>query len=128
MQEWKVKLDQLTNSGVIGAYQYCKVDQVVLLDKSNDVAWNYFTHIHFSSEYTAASESNLIKIDSFRKGLQLFVSSYIIGLEKFKECMYSAVRDSIWCYTDSKAKNTHQIDAAFPTLPKFVATNAPTES
>lgn len=128
MQEWEVKLDQLTNSGIIGVYQYCKVDQVVLLDKSEDVAWNYFTHIHFSSEYTAASESNLIKSDSFRKGLQLFVSSYIIGIEKFKECMYSAVCDSIWCYTDSKAKDTHQIDAAFPTLPKFVASNDPSGS
>lgn len=128
MQEWEVKLDQLTNSSVIGAYQYCKVDQVVLLDKSKDVAWNYFTHIHFSSEYTAASESNLIKSDSFRKGLQLFVSSYIIGIEKFKECMYSAVCDSIWSYTDSNAKDVHQIDGAFPTSPKFVASNDPTGS
>lgn len=128
MQEWEFKLDQLTNSGVIGAYQYCKVDQVVLLDKSKDVAWNYFTHIHFSSEYTAASESNLIKSDSFRKGLQLFVSSYIIGIEKFKECMYSAVCDSIWSYTDSNAKDVHQIDDAFPTSPKFVANNDPTGS
>lgn len=128
MQEWEVKLDQLTNSGVIGAYQYCKVDQVVLLDKSKDVAWNYFTHIHFSSEYTAASESNLIKSDSFRKGLQLFVSSYIIGIEKFKECMYSAVCDSIWSYTDSNTKDVHQIDDAFPTSPKFVANNDPTGS
>lgn len=128
MQEWEVKLDQLTNSGVIGAYQYCKVDQVVLLDKSKDVAWNYFTHIHFSSEYTAASESNLIKSDSFRKGLQLFISSYIIGIEKFKECMYSAVCDSIWSYTDSNAKEAHQIDDAFPTSPKFVANNDPTGS
>ena len=33
MQEWEVKLDQLTNSGVIGAYHYCKVDQIVLFDK-----------------------------------------------------------------------------------------------
>ena len=128
MQEWEIRLQQLTDSGVIGTYQYCKVDQVVLEDKSTGTAWNYFSHIHFSGKYTAASESSLIKCDSFRKGLRLFVSSYIIGIDKFKECMYSAVCDSIWNYTDSNAKDVHQIDGAFPTLPKFVANNDPTGS
>ena len=47
MQEWEVKLEQLTNSGVIGLYQYCKVDQIVLLDKETNIAWNYFTNVHF---------------------------------------------------------------------------------
>ena len=128
MQEWEIRLEQLTDSGVIGTYQYCKVDQVVLEDRSTGAAWNYFIHIHFSNKYTAASESSLIKCDSFRKGLRLFVSSYIIGIGKFKECMHSAICNSIWSYTDSNAKNVHQIDGAFPTLPKFVANNDPTGS
>ena len=56
MQEWEVKLDQLTNSGVIGTYQYCEVDQIVLLDEGGNSAWNYFTHVHFSSKYDTVAK------------------------------------------------------------------------
>ena len=60
MQEWEVRLDQIINSGVIGAYQYCKVDQIVLFNKDANVAWNYFTHVHFSSKYDTVAESVLL--------------------------------------------------------------------
>ena len=77
MQEWEVKLDQLTNSGVIGAYHYCKVDQIVLFDKKTGIAWNYFTHVHFSSSYDSAAESTLLRSPTtLQNGLQLFVSQY----------------------------------------------------
>lgn len=77
MQEWEVKLDQLTNSGVIGAYHYCKVNQIVLFDKKTGIAWNYFTHVHFSGSYDTETESTLLTSPTtLQNGLQLFVSQY----------------------------------------------------
>lgn len=85
MQEWEVKLDQLTNSGVIGAYHYCKVNQIVLFDKKTGIAWNYFTHVHFSGSYDTETESTLLTSPTtLQNGLQLFVSQY--SMQKIELC------------------------------------------
>ena len=129
MQEWEVKLDQLTNSGVIGAYHYCKVDQIVLFDKKTGIAWNYFTHVHFSSSYDSAAESTLLRSPTtLQNGLQLFVSQYSMRKERFIDCVYTALSTGIWNYTDSKLTEGDKIDSVFLTRTKFVAENDPTGS
>lgn len=129
MQEWEVKLDQLTNSGVIGAYHYCKVDQIVLFDKKAGIAWNYFTHVHFSSSYDSAAESTLLRSPTtLQNGLQLFVSQYSMRKERFIDCVYTALSTGIWNYTDSKLTEGDKIDSVFLTRTKFVAENDPTGS
>lgn len=129
MQEWEVKLDQLTNSGVIGAYHYCKVDQIVLFDKKIGIAWNYFTHVHFSSSYDSAAESTLLRSPTtLQNGLQLFVSQYSMRKERFIDCVYTALSTGIWNYTDSKLTEGDKIDSVFLTRTKFVAENDPTGS
>ncbi len=129
MQEWEVKLDQLTNSGVIGTYQYCEVDQIVLLDEGGNSAWNYFTHVHFSSKYDTVAESVLLTPPAtLRKGLHLFVSQYSIKKETFIDCVCSALSTGVWNYTDSKITAGDKIDGAFPTHAKFIAENDPTGS
>ena len=129
MQEWEVKLEQLTNSGVIGLYQYCKVDQIVLLDKETNIAWNYFTNVHFSSSYDTATESTLlIRPTTLQNGLQLFVSQYSMRKERFIDCVHSALSTGIWSYTDSKLTEGDRIDESFSTPVKFIAENDPTGS
>lgn len=129
MQEWEVKLDQLTNSGVIGAYHYCKVDQIVLFDKKTGIAWNYFTHVHFSSSYDTETESTLLTSPTtLQNGLQLFVSQYSMQKETFTDCVRSTLSTGVWSYTDSKITEGDKIDEAFPTPVKFIAENDPTGS
>ena len=129
MQEWKGKLDQLANGGVIGTYLYCKVDQIVLLDKGSNIAWNYFTHVHFSNVYNTTAESVLLTPPAtLRNGLQLFVSQYYMRKETFMDCVQSALSTGIWGYTDSKITEGDKIDGPFPTPAKFIAENDPTGS
>ena len=129
MQEWEAKLDQLINSGVIGAYQYCKVDQIVLFNKDTNVAWNYFTHVHFSSKYDTVAESILLTSPAtLRNGWKLIVSQYSMRKETFKDCVRSALYTGVWSYTDSKITEGDKIDEAFPTPVKFIAENDPTGS
>lgn len=129
MKEWEVRLDQLINSGVIGAYQYCKVDQIVLFNKDANVAWNYFTHIHFSSQYDTVAESVLLASPAtLRNGWKLIVSQYSMRKETFTDCVRSALSTGIWSYTDSKITEGDRIDGAFPTPVKFIAENDPTGS
>lgn len=129
MQEWEVKLNQLTNSGVIGTYQYCKVDQIVLLDVGGNIAWNYFTHVHFTSKYDTVTESVLLASPAtLRDGLRLFVSQYSMRKETFADCARSALSTGVWSYTDSKITGGDKIDGAFPTPAKFIAENDPTGS
>lgn len=129
MQEWEIKLEQLINSDVIGNYQYCKVDQIVLFDKENQIAWNYFTHIHFSSGFSTAVESVLLTSPTtLRNGLQLFISQYSMSKEMFMNCVRSALSTGIWSYTDSKIKKGDKIDGAFSTPIKFISESDPTGS
>lgn len=129
MQEWEAKLDQLINSGVIGAYQYCKVDQIVLFNKDTNVAWNYFTHVHFSSKYDTVAESILLTSPAtLRNGWKLIVSQYSMRKETFKDCVHSALYTGVWSYTDSNITEGDKIDEAFPTPVKFIAENDPTGS
>lgn len=129
MQEWEVRLDQLINSGVIGAYQYCKVDQIVLFNKDANVAWNYFTHVHFSSKYDTVAESVLLASPAtLHNGWKLIVSQYSMRKETFADCVRSALSIGIWSYTDSNITEGDKIDGAFPTPAKFIAENDPTGS
>lgn len=129
MQEWEVRLEQLINSGVIGAYQYCKVDQIVLFNKDANVAWNYFTHVHFSSKYDTVAESALLASPAtLQNGWKLIVSQYSMRKETFADCVRSALSTGIWSYTDSKITEGDRIDEAFPTPVKFIAENDPTGS
>ena len=129
MQEWEVELEKLISSGVIGTYHYCKVDQIVLLDKKTGIAWNYFTHVHFSSSYDSAAESTLlISPTTLQNGLQLFVSQYSMRKERLIDCVYTALSTGIWSYTDSKLTEGDKIDSVFLTRTKFVAENDPTGS
>lgn len=129
MQEWEVRLDQIINSGVIGAYQYCKVDQIVLFNKDANVAWNYFTHVHFSSKYDTVAESVLLAPPAtLRNGWKLIVSQYSMRKERFTDCVRSALSTGVWSYTDSKITKGDKIDEAFPTPVKFIAENDPTGS
>lgn len=129
MQEWEAKLDQLINSGVIGAYQYCRVDQIVLFNKDTNVAWNYFTHVYFSSKYDTVAESILLTSPAtLRNGWKLIVSQYSMRKETFKDCVRSALYTGVWSYTDSKITEGDKIDGAFPTSVKFIAENDPTGS
>lgn len=129
MQEWEIKLDQLINGDIIGTYQYCKVDQVVLLERDKEIAWNYFTHVHFSSNYSIAAESVLLTSPvTLRDGRQLFVSQYSMKKETFLDCVRSALSTGTWNYTDSKIIAGDKIDGAFPTPAKFIAENDPTGS
>lgn len=129
MQEWEVRLDQLINSGVIGVYQYCKVDQIVLFNKDANVAWNYFTHVHFSGKYDTVTESVLLASPAtLRNGWKLIVSQYSMRKETFTDCVRSALFTGIWSYTDSKITEGDRIDGAFSTPVKFIAENDPTGS
>ena len=129
MQEWEVRLDQLINSGVIGAYQYCKVDQIVLFNKDANVAWNYFTHVHFSSKYDTVAESALLASPAtLQNGWKLIVSQYSMRKETFADCVRSALSTGIWSYTDSKITEGDRIDEAFLTPVKFIAENVRTRS
>ena len=129
MQEWEVRLDQLINSGVIGAYQYCKVDQIVLFNKDANVAWNYFTHVHFSSKYDTVAESALLASPAtLQNEWKIIVSQYSMRKETFADCVRSALSTGIWSYTDSKITEGDKIDEAFPTPVKFIAENDPTGS
>lgn len=129
MQEWEVRLDQLINSGVIGAYQYCKVDQIVLFNKDANVAWNYFTHVHFSSKYDTVAESVLLASPAtLQNGWKLIVSQYSMRKETFADCVRSALSTGVWSYTDSNITEGDKIDGAFPTPAKFIAENDPTGS
>ena len=129
MQEWEVRLDQLISSGVIGAYQYCKVDQIVLFNEDTNVAWNYFTHVHFSSKYDTVAESVLLASPAtLRNGWKLIVSQYSMRKERFTDCVRAALSTGIWSYTDSKITEGDRIDEAFPTPVKFIAENDPTGS
>ena len=129
MDSWEQSLEQLLDSKCIGIYQYCQVDQIVIVDETTNVAWNYFIHVHFSKKYISEMESEfLCSPKTIDKNFKLYISRYCMNKEKFRECIRSAITKGIWNYTDSKAKNTHQIDDAFPTAIKFVAENDPTGS
>ena len=52
MEKWERDLDKLLENGAFGFYKYCRVDQIVLIEKKTQTAWNYFTHVHFSKLYT----------------------------------------------------------------------------
>ena len=54
---WERDLYVLLNSKSTGNYKYCYVDQFVLLDRKTSIAWNYFTHVHFSKKYKAEEDS-----------------------------------------------------------------------
>ena len=129
MYNWEQNLERLLDSGSIGIYQCCQVDQIVILDRKSNIAWNYFTHVHFSKEYTTEAESVLLRSPvSLEENLTLFVSRYSMSKEKFKECVSSALSTNIWNYTDSRITEGDQIDGAFPTPIKYIAENDPTGS
>ena len=129
MYNWEQSLERLLDSGSIGIYQCCQVDQIVILDMKSNTAWNYFTHVHFSKKYTAETESTLLRAPiSLGNNIKLYVSRYSMSKEKFKECVWSALSTNIWNYTDSKITEGDQIDGAFPTPAKYIAENDPTGS
>ena len=61
MCDWKQTLEYLLYSGSIGIYRCCQVDQIVLLDVKTNIAWNYFTHVHFAGKHNTEKESVLLK-------------------------------------------------------------------
>lgn len=130
MDKWEQDLDKLLYSGSTGCYHYCKVDQIVLIDKKTHIAWNYFTHICFSRKFTAAEESTLYseKPISIGKKFTLFISHYITDKEKFKECVQKVPTLGIWDYTDSRIDKGDRIDEPFITDIKYVSANDPTGS
>ena len=86
---WERDLYVLLNSKSTGNYKYCYVDQFVLLDRKTGIAWNYFTHVHFSKKYKAEEDST--PYQDFRlkttinknRGLILFASHYIMTKKIF---------------------------------------------
>ena len=129
MYNWEQSLSLLLDSGSTGIYKYCKVDQIVLLDTKSNTAWNFFTHVMFSSEYISEAESILLCPPiSIKSDLKLFVSQYQMSKDKFRECTRSAILSNKWNYTDSKIDDGELIDDAFSTPIKFIAANDPTGS
>lgn len=127
MCNWERALELLIDSGSIGVYRYCQVNQIVLHDMLSNVAWNYFTNVHFSSGYIDKMESTLLVPPvSLNKHLKLYVSQYSMKMSAFKECVRSALSTGVWNYTDSKINAGDQIDGAFQTPVKYVAENDPT--
>lgn len=129
MPNWKQSLQLLLDSGSVGTYQYCTVDQIVIEDQSTKVGWNYFTHVTFSSEYTSKSESQLLCTPvTIKPNYKLYISKYQMEKEKFKECIQSAITSGKWNYTDSKIQDGDLIDGAFPSSVKYISENDPTGS
>ena len=123
---WEQDLDKLLNSDAFGFYQYGQVNQIVLLDKKEKIAWNYFTHIHFSKTYTAEKESRLLEPPvNIGKNFKLYISQYTISKQCFWNCVHDAVDSKIWTYTDSKITEGDRIDEPFITPIKYVAGNDP---
>lgn len=129
MEKWRQDLENLLYSNRFGIYTHCKVDQIVLLDKTEYKAWNYFTHIHFSKKYTEESESKLLgKVVTIGKNLSLIISTYTMTKERFLKCVEDALSKGIWSYTDSKIDGGDFLDEPFETPIKYVAENDPTGS
>lgn len=129
MEKWEQDLDKLLNGNSFGVYKFCKVDQIVLLDKKSKTAWNYFTHVCFSKEYTEEKESVYLERPvSIGKNLILFISQYTMSKARFVSCVHDAIDSGIWTYTDSKIDEGDKIDEPFPTPIKYVAENDPTGS
>lgn len=90
---WERDLYVLLNSKSTGNYKYCYVDQFVLLDRKTGIAWNYFTHVHFSKKYKAEEDSTpyqdcrLKTTINKNRGLILFASHYIMTKENFWHCV-----------------------------------------
>ena len=129
MEKWERDLDKLLENGAFGFYKYCRVDQIVLIEKKTQTAWNYFTHVHFSKLYTEEKESTLLESPvPIGKELKLIISRYVMTLERFKSCVCDALNSGIWSYTDSWIDEGDKIDEPFPTPIKYVAGNDPTGS
>ena len=92
---WERDLYVLLNSKSTGNYKYCYVDQFVLLDRKTGIAWNYFTHVHFSKKYKAEEDSTpyqdcrLKTTINKNRGLILFASHYIMTKENFWHCVHT---------------------------------------
>lgn len=128
---WERDLYVLLNSKSTGNYKYCYVDQFVLLDRKTGIAWNYFTHVHFSKKYKAEEDSTpyqdcrLKTTINKNRGLILFASHYIMTKENFWHCVHATINSNVWDYKDAYIKEGQKVDDPFVSSIKYVAENGP---
>lgn len=128
---WERDLYVLLNSKSTGNYKYCYVDQFVLLDRKTSIAWNYFTHVHFSKKYKAEENSTpyqdcrLKTTINKNRGLILFASHYIMTKENFWHCVHATINSNVWDYKDAYIKEGQKVDDPFVSSIKYVAENGP---
>lgn len=128
---WERDLYVLLNSKSTGNYKYCYVDQFVLLDRKTSIAWNYFTHVHFSKKYKAEEDSTpyqdcrLKTTINKNRGLILFASHYIMTKENFWHCVHATINSNVWDYKDTYIKEGQKVDDPFVSSIKYVAENGP---
>ena len=119
------KLNKLKNYGNVGFYKFCKVDQIVLIDRKSEIMYNYFTHIDFdSSKHIENIDGFLLtsSLEEINTNLNLAIKSYTISVENFEDICNSIETKGKWIWKEDEII----LDDVFDSGAKFVPQNDPT--
>lgn len=125
MCNFKSELSTLLSPGNLGFYTYCEVKQIVfLLDDKRII--NYFTHINFSSRYTATQDFTFLTASPQRinSKISLAISTYILPVSEVEKILLKAINTGVWEYNGSQVI----VDDAFVSNSKFIPQNDPAVS
>ena len=118
------EIQMLLTAGNVGYFSYCKIDQVVLLNKNDRTITNFFTHIHISEKYQSAQPFNFVtdKPISINNNYSLAISTMIVDIKTFLAIYLNAIENQVWEFDGIKVN----LDDVFVTPKKYIPANDPT--
>lgn len=114
----------LIENGVLNNYRFAEVIQIILLKKDDDVYWNYFTHIAFSSNLIKQKEREFLTScpKSINLNYKVIITKETIATGDIINILQNAAEKQVWEWKEDKAL----LDNVFPIAPQFIPETDPT--
>ena len=112
--------------GVLDNCNYAEVVQVILLRKKDNVCWNYFTHILFSTCFSAPYGSEFLTDSpiSVNSEYKVIITKEVIAKQNVLDILKNAEESQTWKWKEDKAL----LDNVFPISLQFIPETDPTGS
>lgn len=108
----------LIDCGVLDNYNYAEVVQVILLRKKDNVCWNYFTHVLFSSCFSEQNGSVFLTDSPISVNLEykVLITKEIIAKQSVLDILKNAAENQRWEWEEDNAL----LDDVFPIDLQFI--------
>jgi hypothetical protein len=119
-----VDFNTLISAGILNGCKYVEVVQVVLLQKRDNICWNYFTHVLFSVSFKELQKQTFLTEcpKSINDEYKVIITKEVISKNDVLEVLQNAAEKQIWKFKTDEAL----LDDVFPIDPQFIPETDPT--